>query len=141
MKRTDANFIIDCLAFVGFTFLASSGVLLTYLLPPGSGSKLSIWGMSRHDWGDVHFYIAIAVLAVLALHLLLHWSWIAAVVKGRATYGTKYRVGLGLLAVLTLLALASAPLLSPIEQTAGAGAGQELATGGRASLSGYALSH
>jgi hypothetical protein len=44
-----------------------------YLLPPGSGRLEILWGMSRHEWGEVLFWIAVTLAAVLTLHLLLHW--------------------------------------------------------------------
>ncbi|MCZ6719320.1 MAG: hypothetical protein O6944_09250 [Gammaproteobacteria bacterium] len=37
MNRSTIIEIIDVLAFVGFLFLASTGILLHYILPPGSG--------------------------------------------------------------------------------------------------------
>lgn len=121
MKKVNLNIIVDSLAFTGFMFLVSTGTLLHYLLPPGSGRSRAIWGMNRHEWGEVHLVIAIALLAILALHLVLHWSWISALVKGRAAYATKYRIALGLVALLSLIALAAAPLVSKIEQTERAG--------------------
>ena len=30
----------------------------------------------RHDWGDVHFWIAVALAAGVMIHLLLHVQWI-----------------------------------------------------------------
>jgi hypothetical protein len=50
--------LIDALAFTGLTLLVSTGVLLEYLLPPGSGRWVTIWSMDRHAWGDIHFWMA-----------------------------------------------------------------------------------
>src|SRR4051794_18528135 len=58
MNRTTLNFVVDTAAFVGFVLLTTTGVLMHYLLPPGSGHRTTIWGLDRHDWGQVHFWIS-----------------------------------------------------------------------------------
>ena len=44
MNRTTLNFVVDTAAFVGFVLLTTTGVLMHYLLPPGSGHHTTIWG-------------------------------------------------------------------------------------------------
>jgi hypothetical protein len=93
---------------------------MRYVLPPGSGRRVAIWGLDRHGWGDLHFWIAVAFFALLALHLVLHWKWIVCVVRGRPREGSGIRVGLGLIGLVAVVALALAPLLTPVERiTAG----------------------
>ncbi|HMB04500.1 MAG TPA: DUF4405 domain-containing protein, partial [Isosphaeraceae bacterium] len=77
MSPPTRNFLVDSLAFAGFVLLTATGILLHYLLPPGSGHRMTIWGLDRHDWGRVHFWISVAFLGSLALHLVLHWKWVA----------------------------------------------------------------
>jgi hypothetical protein len=117
MKRTKQNIVIDTIAFIGFVLLTSTGVLMRYVLPPGSGRSKIIWGLDRHGWGSIHFWISIIFLSVLSIHLILHWRWILAVIKGRPHEGSGSRVGLGIVGLVGLLALSVAPLLSPIETT------------------------
>jgi hypothetical protein len=45
MKRVNLNFIVDVVAFAGFVLLTTTGVLMRYILPPGSGHYSTIWGM------------------------------------------------------------------------------------------------
>ncbi len=115
MKGSHFNFIIDIAAFAGFVFLTTTGVLLRYLLPPGSGRFATIWGLDRHQWGTVHFWVSVLFFGILALHLLLHWRWIIGFLKGRVKDGSVLRLGLGLVGALTLIAFAAAPLIAPIE--------------------------
>lgn len=115
MKRTHFNFIIDAIAFAGFVFLTTTGVLMRYLLPPGSGRFATIWGLDRHQWGAIHFWVSVVFFAILALHLLLHWRWIVGFLSGRMTEGSGLRLGLGLVGALTLIAFAAAPLIAPVE--------------------------
>lgn len=116
MKRTHLNFIIDAVAFVGFVLLTTTGVLMRYILPPGSGHYSTIWGLDRHEWGGIHFWISMAFFSVLALHLLLHWRWLASVVTGRSAEGSGFRVGLGIVGLAAGVALGISPLLMPVER-------------------------
>lgn len=119
MKRPHLHFIVDYLGFAGFVLLTATGVLMRYVLPPGSGRFTTIWTLDRHEWGSIHFWIAIVFLAVLALHLFLHWRWIATLMSGRPREGSGARVALGTVGLVALLALAIAPFLSPVERASG----------------------
>ena len=116
MKRTNLNFIIDVIAFIGFVMLTTTGVLMRYILPPGSGRYSTIWSFDRHQWGDLHFWISVVFFSVLALHLVLHWRWIVCVVTGRPHEGSGFRLGLGIVGLTTVIALALSPLLTPVER-------------------------
>jgi hypothetical protein len=124
MSRTTLNYLIDALSFIGFTFLAATGVLLRYVLPPGSGRWSTLWGLQRHDWSEIHFWVAVFFLLVLSMHLFFHWSWITAFVKGHKREESGVRVALGIVALIALLALALAPFFSPVEQTPRPGRGR-----------------
>lgn len=126
MRRPTLNFLVDAAAFVGFVFLVSTGVLMRYVLPPGSGERTMVWGLDRHDWGALHFWIAAAFLAVLAFHVVLHAKWILSVLRGRPRQGSGARVALGLVGLLAVLALGLAPLVSPVERIEHVGPGQGL---------------
>lgn len=53
--------IIDLLSFVTLVAMMSTGALLEFTLPTHSGS-LSVWGMTRHEWGDLHSNISLVFL-------------------------------------------------------------------------------
>jgi hypothetical protein len=131
MKRTQLNFAIDAATFVAFLLLLSTGLLLQYQLPVGSGGlegrgaghgagdrEISLlWGWTRHEWGHIHYWIAGVLVAVLATHLILHWKWIVCVVKGTHNDVSGHRFGVGIASLLGLILLAAIPLLSSTEQT------------------------
>lgn len=73
--------------------MVGTGVVMKWVLPPGSGggregmgmghrggrgAAPTLWDWTRHDWGDVHFWLAVALVAGVLLHLALHWGWIKA---------------------------------------------------------------
>ncbi len=118
IRKPALNFIIDSVSFFAFVLLITTGVLMRYLLPPGSGRISTIWGWNRHDWGDIHFWIAVIFLSILALHLILHWDWVVCRIKGRQCEDSqaRFRVLMAVIAIVALLALALSPLLSPVEE-------------------------
>lgn len=83
MNRTIANIIIDIIATLLFLGMIATGYILRFPLPPGSNKTLSLWSFTRHQWGDVHFWISMGLLAVLVVHLVLHWNWIVTVIGKR----------------------------------------------------------
>ena len=129
MKHNTLNFIIDITAFVGFVLLTTTGILMRYILPPGSGRDSTIWSLDRHEWGDIHFWVSVAFFSVLALHLVLHWRWIVGAVTGRHHKYSGFRAGLGIVGLIAVVALAVSPLLTPVEK--------DFTNKGRSSLSSF----
>ncbi len=78
MKRNWINGWLDILLALGLWSLALTGLIMRYVLPPGSGWRRALWGLNRHDWGNVHFWLSLGVGTLLTMHLALHWQWIGA---------------------------------------------------------------
>ena len=89
MRRSSLNFVVDLLAFLDLLALVLIGFVIKYILPPGTGGLgrrlhdgtgrehiKNLWSMSRHQWGDIHFYLAVVFVVLIVLHIILHWSWI-----------------------------------------------------------------
>ncbi|MDX5375607.1 MAG: DUF4405 domain-containing protein [Gammaproteobacteria bacterium] len=115
MKKPRINFLVDLAAFAAFVFMAATGVLLVYTLPPGSGRWATVWGLSRHQWGDVHLWLAVIFLAIVALHVVLHWRWLASMMKGGAHQAPGWRLVLGVVSLLLIIALAVAPFVTGVD--------------------------
>jgi len=76
MKRTWLNFVIDGVTAVCAIGIVWTGLLLYFVLPPGSGRHgQTLVGMDRHEWGDWHLYLALTGLALVLVHVALHWRW------------------------------------------------------------------
>jgi hypothetical protein len=81
MRRNTINFVIDLAALLVMLALAATGLIMRFALPPGSGGRggglrATLWGWGRHDWGDLHLWLSIAVGALLLIHAALHWDWL-----------------------------------------------------------------
>jgi hypothetical protein len=90
VKRTTVNFILDLVGFLNLLALAGTGSILRWVLPPGSGGGYGrgfrggrgagevkeLLGLARHDWGSVHFGLAVLCVVLMLVHIILHWSWI-----------------------------------------------------------------
>ncbi len=89
MKRSTLNLIVDLVAFLDLLGIIFTGFIMEYILPPGTGAcgrEISggmgrehikdFLSMSRHEWGDVHFILALLFILLMTAHVLLHWSWI-----------------------------------------------------------------
>lgn len=68
------HLVTNYLIFLSFLSLTSTGLLLEFRLPRQSGGA-EILGFTRHDWGNIHFYISVVALTLIALHLYLNRSW------------------------------------------------------------------
>ena len=122
--------VIDAAALAVFVVLMSTGLLLRYQLPPGSGDPTRggigrsaedrpitlLWKLSRHEWGDVHYWIALTLIGILAIHVFLHWRWIVCVVRGGKTDASGLRFGIGLVSLAAIVLFALLPMLSSTEQ-------------------------
>lgn len=83
MNRTILNIIIDLAAALLFLGMIATGYILRFPLPPGSNKSHILWSFSRHQWGDIHFWISLGLLVVMIIHLVLHWNWIVTVIGKR----------------------------------------------------------
>ena len=112
MRRAGLNFVVDLVTFVAMAALIATGLLMRWVMPPGTGHRLSLWGMGHHDYGDVHFYLTLALGALLVLHIALHWTWVcsmtARLLRRPAQIETRRRHAYGIaLIVLCVAAFAA----------------------------------
>ncbi|MCY2953523.1 MAG: DUF4405 domain-containing protein [Planctomycetota bacterium] len=75
MKRNTLNFLIDLVSGLVLLGMIVTGLVMRFVLPPGSGRARALWTWGRHDWGDVHFWLAVGAGALLLVHVALHWQW------------------------------------------------------------------
>jgi len=155
MDKSKLNFVIDALMFLCMMAMAGLGFLMRYVLPSGRdawanyGSKLQFsWlGWDRHDWGDIHLYLAFTLLSLLVLHIILHWSQILGLFHRLVPdSGRRYLIAVIFL-VLSLLLICFPFLITPDKEAPRGGgrrsqvdgAGARVAVDGPAGAGGGAL--
>jgi hypothetical protein len=104
MRRATLNFVVDFIAFLDLLALAFTGSIMRFILPPGSaGHGLGfrggrpapeakyLWSMDRHQWGGIHFYLAVIFAVLVLVHIILHWTWIKCYVRSLFRSSAKSR--------------------------------------------------
>jgi hypothetical protein len=89
MSRNKLNFVLDLTSFCDLLGLIFTGYIIKYTLPPGTGGNghilhgsgqnvhlKELWLMTRHEWGEIHFYLAVTFMVLMVCHIILHWNWI-----------------------------------------------------------------
>ena len=47
----------------------------------GGAGNLTFWELSKHTWIDIHDWVAVALVVLVVVHVILHWKWIARMVR------------------------------------------------------------
>ena len=89
MKKPILNFTINTVMTICMSIIIGTGFLLKYTLIPGkerwikygNNVELYFFGMDRHEWGTIHLILGIVLLALVVLHIVLHWKIIISVYK------------------------------------------------------------
>jgi len=132
MNRARLNFLIDVVMTVLMAAIAGLGLLMNWVLIPGSereaiyGGRPDLYwlGLDRHQWGDVHLGLGIALLVLLVLHVALHWSQVVGIWRRMVASGPA-RVVLALVLLALVIALMAFPaLVSPEVVDGGRGEGR-----------------
>jgi len=134
MKKSKLNLIIDALLLLCMAAITGIGLLMRNVLIPGyqeweiygRNVDLYFWGLDRHQWGTIHFVIALVFLALLVLHIVLHWSMILGIYRKLIPNVTaRWITAIILLALMIALIFFSFAVKPDVqEQARGRGGGQ-----------------
>ena len=89
VRKSTFNFYIDAILLFLLCFLLGVGLLLEYVLITGEEKiaqlggnfEQTLFGLDRHQWGDIHLYTGIIFLVIMILHIVLHWEMIVGLFK------------------------------------------------------------
>jgi len=81
MNRSRVDLILVVLSTILLLCLSVTGGIMHWVLPPGSGQRLSLWGWGRHDFGGLHFWLSVGLMALIVVHVAVNWAWTCAVVR------------------------------------------------------------
>ena len=99
--------LLNFVLYVAFCAMIGTGLLLAYRLPPGNrgGRGLTILDMDRHEWGNVHLWIAYVVVAAVIAHLVMNWTWLTKIAASMKPWRlwVGLLLGIGIIVVLLLL--------------------------------------
>ena len=70
---TRANLVLDALILVAFMAVTVSGVLISGAVLPAFG----LYADGYYFWDPLHAIAAKALLALLLVHVVVHWRWVA----------------------------------------------------------------
>ena len=85
------NIAIDIAMLVVMALVSISGFILEVIIPSRHAVRMHsadswcshLCGLGRHGWGDVHLWAGVALLVLLAAHILLHLNIVSAFFKKR----------------------------------------------------------
>ena len=97
MKKTTMNFWTDTIILIDFIGLISSGVLLHRFPPELKGG--TILGLTRYDWGSIHWVLALSFFIIIIAHLVLHWNWAKSSFKKYLKVGPKTLIAVTVIAI------------------------------------------
>ena len=95
-----ALYLVACLT-------AGTGLLLAYRLPHGAGNagRVVFFGYGRHEWGDIHTWLAFFGLLLVVVHLALNWQWLVKVAASKHIWRLAAGILSGLLIIIAFLLL------------------------------------
>lgn len=127
MKKAKINLIIDAIMLVLMAAVTGIGLLMKYILLPGfernavygKNVELSLWGMDRHQWGYIHLIISLCLIALLLLHIILHWNQVVCIFqKMIKTKITRRIIAIGLFAFTLFFAFATLFIKPEVQEVA-----------------------
>ena len=77
MGKNTLKYITDSILFISLSATAVLGFLMEFAIPRGQGHGSNVFlGLDRHEWGDMHFFLALIFLTALVAHLTMNRTWI-----------------------------------------------------------------
>ncbi len=133
MDKPKLRFVVQALMFLCLMALAGIGLLMEFVLIPGRKTiakygrnvNLTFLGLDRHDWGEVHLYFALIFLALLAIHLALHWKKIVGLYEKTIPDHKRRNVIAAAFLLLSVLLIYFAFIVNPDVKETGRGAGRQ----------------
>ena len=77
-----ARAVVALLLITTWGLVALSGLVL-WLAPSGprSGRQSLLLGLTKSEWSEVHFWIAVAAFVVTVVHIIIDWKALRGVVR------------------------------------------------------------
>jgi len=85
LGKARINFWIDAMAFLIFLMCTVSGAALMRIHPGEYNTEAGLlngelfWGLPSYEWGHLHNLTGWISVALVLVHIVMHWKWIAMV--------------------------------------------------------------
>jgi len=81
--KVKLNYFIDSLLAVSFFVVAATGLIIFFFLPEGvrRGGCQEFLGIIKQNYINIHNWSGILFIILVAVHLVLHWQWIACITR------------------------------------------------------------
>jgi hypothetical protein len=99
--------VIDLSLYLVACAIVGTGLLLAYRLPHGGESteRAVFLGYGRHEWGDIHLWLAYGAILLGIVHLVLNRQWLLKVAAAKRMWRLIAGVLCGVLIVAAFLVL------------------------------------
>ena len=74
--RSSTLWIVNVISFILITILCCTGFLNWFVLPRGYGGQGGFALSLRHFFIAIHEWVGLIFMAIIAIHLVLHWPYI-----------------------------------------------------------------
>ena len=74
--------IVAILLITVWSLSAFTGLLL-WLAPEvrRSGQQVLLFDLTKHEWGDIHFWVCVAVVVITITHIIIDWKALRGVLR------------------------------------------------------------
>jgi hypothetical protein len=74
--------VIAILLIAGWCLTAVTGFIL-WAAPTGprAGWQVIFLGLTKHDWGEIHLWFGVAIIAITLIHIALDWKALRGVIR------------------------------------------------------------
>ncbi|VXD13664.1 putative 4-amino-4-deoxy-L-arabinose-phosphoundecaprenol flippase subunit ArnE [Planktothrix serta PCC 8927] len=74
--------IVALALLISWSLVALTGFIIWFApRGQGAGSIAFLLGLSRHEWGDIHFFISLLALVVTVIHVILDWRTLKGLIR------------------------------------------------------------
>ena len=74
---------ITAIALIIVWVLSAFLGLILWLAPEvrQAGKQPLLFGITKHEWGEIHFWICVAVVTVTIIHIIIDWKALRGVIR------------------------------------------------------------
>ena len=121
LQKSKLNICIDIVMFLLMMGITGIGFLVKFVLIPGferneiygRDVELMLFNMNRHQWGKIHLILGLLLIVLLAVHMVLHYRQVKAIMKKMVVSSLRLRVGVIALVMVSLFLIAFPIFVSP----------------------------